>query len=285
MSNYNGSPPWGPGQGPNQPQPGQQNYYGQGQNTQQPGQPNYYGQGQNYQQPYYNQAAVSQPTAQALSSEAAFFQSVYLWMCSGLVITALTAYMIFNSSFRYTLISSKGLLLFIFLAQIGLVVLIGVLAKTASPLVLRGLFLLYAASVGVTVSLLLVVYPQNVIFKAFFSASAVYGGMAVYGLVTKRSLQKWGAFLYMAALGVIVALLINFIANSPMAHYVISWFGVIIFAGLTAYDHQKLRVIHAGGFEDSTQESKVVILGALTLFLDFINLFIFIVRIMGAGRR
>jgi FtsH-binding integral membrane protein len=192
--------------------------------------------------------------------------------------------MIFNSSFLYVVTSSKMAIYCVIGVQLGLVLLINFLTNKVTAGFLRGLFLLYAASMGVTFSLLLLLYPQNVIFKAFLTTSLVYGSLAAYGLLTKRSLQRWGAFLFMALVGLIIAMIINIFARSVMADYVISWFGVIIFAGLTAYDHQKLRVIHANGFANEDIEKKVVIHGALTLYLDFVNLFIFLVKIMGNRR-
>jgi FtsH-binding integral membrane protein len=128
------------------------------------------------------------------------------------------------------------------------------------------------------------VYPQNVIFKAFLTTALVYGGMATYGLVTKKSLQAWGTFLFMALFGLIIAIFVNLFTQSRMFDYVISWIGVIIFALLTAYDHQKLRVIHAGGFNNEAEEGAMVVHGALMLYLDFINIFIFLVKIFGASR-
>jgi FtsH-binding integral membrane protein len=227
---------------------------------------------------------MPQQAALELSSEAPFFQNVYLWMCGGLIVTALTAQMIFNSQLKYTIIQHPNILFVFCLLQLGLVLLINYITKSASAMTLRGLFLLYSVMTGPLISAVLIVYPQNIVFKAFFSTAVVYGAMAVYGLVTKRSLQKWGAFLMMALVGLIASLFINILTQSRMFDYVICWFGVLIFSALTAYDHQKLRVIHAGGFNDQDEEGKVVIHGALALYLDFINLFIFIVRILGASR-
>jgi FtsH-binding integral membrane protein len=229
---------------------------------------------------------MASPGAQPIeiSSEAKFFQNVYLWMLAGLMVTTFSTYLIFGSDLMFAMLRSKVNCIIVFVVQIGLVMLINFLSEKVSTNVLRGLFLLYAASVGLTISILLLLYPQNVIFKAFLSAAFVYGGMAAYGMYTKKSLEKWGSFLFMALLGLIVSMVINLFARSPMAHYVISWFGVIIFALLTSYDHQKLRVIHAGGFNGEAEEGAMVIHGALTLYLDFINIFIFLVRILGASR-
>jgi FtsH-binding integral membrane protein len=229
-----------------------------------------------------NQYGLANSEALALSSEAIFFQKIYFWMCGGLVVTALVAMALARSVTWINFLRSQSMgFLLIFGAQIGLVLLIGLLKKSASDTVLKAIFLVYAASMGMTVSLVLLVYPAQVITKAFFSAAAVYGAMAVYGLVTKRSLQALGAFLFMGLVGLIVSSLVNIFVSSPLLDYVICWVGVLVFAGLTAYDHQKLRVIHAGGFSDYQDEGKAVILGSLELYLDFINLFLFLVRLFG----
>ncbi|MDR3134637.1 MAG: Bax inhibitor-1/YccA family protein [Deltaproteobacteria bacterium] len=219
-----------------------------------------------------------------MSSEASFFQSVYMWMFGGLITSAIIALMIYNSSFRFFMLQQRGMMIAVFIVQVGLVFLIGYLLKTATTNLIRALFFVYAGSMGITISLLLVIYPQNVIFKAFFTTAIVYGGLAVYGLVTKRSLERWGTFLFMALWGLLASIIINFFTKSVMFDYVISWVGVIVFAGLTAYDHQKLRVIHAGGFGSGEEEQKAIIMGAMELYIDFVALFIYIVRILGAGR-
>jgi FtsH-binding integral membrane protein len=173
------------------------------------------------------------------------------------------------------------LFIVIFAAQIGLVLLITSLMNKISPAVMKTLFLVYSATVGLTVSIVLMVYPTGAVYKAFFSTAGIYAAMAIYGLVTKRSLQAWGSFLFMGLIGLMIAIVINFFTNSAALDYLICIVGVIVFAGLTAYDHQKLRVIHSSGFSDSSSESKQIILGALTLYLDFINLFLFLVRLFG----
>ncbi|MDR2421877.1 MAG: Bax inhibitor-1/YccA family protein [Deltaproteobacteria bacterium] len=219
----------------------------------------------------------------AKASEISFFQKVYLWMCGGLALSTVVSLILKDSQAWYSFLSSSSLSWLLILGlQIGLVVGIGALRGKVSPAVVKGLFLAYAASFGMTLSLVLMIYPSGVIFKALLCSSAVYGAMAVYGLATKKSLQAWGGFLFMGLIGLIVASVVNIFAKSPMIDFIICWIGVLVFAGLTAYDHQKLRVIHAGGFESSDDESKIVILGALELFLDFINLFMFFVRILGS---
>jgi FtsH-binding integral membrane protein len=228
--------------------------------------------------PYVNPA----PGVAALTSEAAFFMRVYVWMFAGLLTTTAVSLILSQSLAWLRLVySSKFVFLAIFGIQIGLVLVISRLRDTLAPAALKALFLVYAASFGLTVSLLIRVYPGAAFFKAFLSCTSIYGAMAVYGLVTKRSLQGLGSFLFMGLVGLIIASLVNFFVASSAMDFVICVVGVLIFAGLTAYDHQKLRVIHAGGFADSDGETRSVISGALELYLDFINLFLFLLRLFG----
>jgi FtsH-binding integral membrane protein len=221
-----------------------------------------------------NQAALSQ------ASEVSFFQKVYLWMCGGLILTAVVAYYLSGSQAWHRLLQGSGFVVMI-VVQLGLVFGLSFLMSRVSAAVIKAMFMLYAASVGGTMSIVLLVYPSDVIFKAFLSTAGVYGAMAVYGLVTKRSLEAMGSFLFMTLVGVLIASVINAFVGSPAVDFVICGFGVLLFAGLTAYDHQKLRVIHAGGFADQDAESKCIVRGALELYLDFINLFLFFVRLLG----
>jgi FtsH-binding integral membrane protein len=230
--------------------------------------------------PYPN---YSQTHEVALAQEAAFFQKIYFWMCGALVVTALTAYGLASSRAWYSfLTASKFSFLIIFAIQIGLVVAIGSLMRRVAGIVIKALFLAFAVSMGFTCSVVLLVYNPTVIVKALVSTAVVYAAMAVYGLVTKRSLQGWGSFLFMGLVGLIIASLVNFFMASAAMDFVICIVGVLIFAGLTAYDHQKLRVLYATNAAGAYGgEGNLVIYGALQLYLDFINLFLFLVRLFG----
>jgi FtsH-binding integral membrane protein len=265
--------------------PNQQQYYqNQGQynqNQQQgPYNPNQYG--YNQQAGYNQYGYMLQPQVGVATSEAVFFQKIYTWMCAAVAVSALTGYLLANSySWVRFLFTTSFAWIGVFIVQIGLVLAINYLVNKVSSAAIKCMFLLFAVSMGATISVVLLVYPSPVISKAFFCAAGVYGAMAVYGLVNKRSLQAWGSFLFMGLIGLIIASLVNFILGSTMMDFVICVVGVLIFAGLTAYDHQKLRVIHAGGFQDAETESKAVTMGALELYLDFINIFLFLVRLFG----
>jgi FtsH-binding integral membrane protein len=184
------------------------------------------------------------------------------------------------------LVSTRYALIGALVIELGLVFYLSARIQHIAPGTAKILFLAYAAVTGATFSVIGLVYPPMVIFKAFISTAGVYGAMACYGLVTKRSLQAWGSFLFMGLIGIIIASVVNMFMRSSAMDWVICVIGVLLFAGLTAYDHQKLRVIHATGLDgaDDDSVSRVVIMGALTLYLDFINLFLFLLRLFGSSR-
>jgi FtsH-binding integral membrane protein len=173
----------------------------------------------------------------------------------------------------------------LFIGQIGLVMYLSARINKLSGSAATGLFLAYSALNGVTLSAILLVYASSTIFNAFFTAAGMFAAMSIYGMVTKKDLTGMGQFMMMGLFGLIIASIINmFIGNGPM-DMVISIIGVIIFAGLTAYDSQKLRYMgETMPMGDETAIRRGSILGALTLYLDFINLFLFLLRLFGGSR-
>jgi len=222
-----------------------------------------------------------------LSGEALYFQRIYLWMCAGLALTAGAAYFLSSSqAWLLFLFSHQWVLYAAVFGTLGLVFFLGARLHSLSPGTARGLFLAYAALNGVTFSVLVLVYPSYAFVKAFICTAGIYGAMALYGLVTKRSLEAWGSFLFAGVVGLVLAMLVNIFWKSAQMDLAICVLGVLIFAGLTAYDHQKLRVLRyslesRGGYEAADQESRLVVMGALTLYLDFINIFLFLLRLFG----
>ena len=222
----------------------------------------------------------------AVSAEAAFFQRIYTWMCAGLLVT---------SGVAYVAAGSEALLIFIYgsvIVQLGAIaVLLGLVwylranIESLSPATAKILFMVYAALMGVLLCGVVVFYSGAAIFTSFVASAGVYGAMAIYGLVTKRSLEGWGSFLFMGVGGIILVSLVNMIIGSSLVHMAIGVIGVFIFAGLTAYEHQALRVIYATGLDGTEDgESRVVIIGALTLYLSFVNLFLMFLHIFGGSR-
>ena len=223
----------------------------------------------------------------ALSSEALFFQRIYAWMCAGLALTAGVAFVLSTSEGWITfLIRNQWALWVAVIVQLGLVFYLSARINNLALGTARSLFMAYAAVTGLTFSVLLLVYPSYAFIKAFVCTAGIYGAMALYGVLTKRSLEAWGSFLFMGVIGIILASVVNMFVKSGPLDMTICIIGVLIFAGLTAYDHQKLRVQYfalqnVGGFDAAEVEGRAVIMGALTLYLDFINLFLMLLRLFG----
>ncbi len=213
----------------------------------------------------------------ATLAPSSFLQRVFAWMFVGLLVTAGAAAVIGSSdSMLTTLTENPVLLIVLFVAQIGLVIAISARADRMSPALSTGLFLLYSATNGLIFALVFELYTTQSIFTAFAVTAGMFGAMAVYGYVTKTDLSKLGSILFMALIGLILATIVNlFIANSAL-YWITTYAGVAIFAGLTAYDVQKIK-----GYEGGQGDA---IRGALALYLDFINMFLFLLRIFGQSR-
>ena len=222
------------------------------------------------------------------SSEAVavgFMSKVYIWMTFGLALTAITATITISSDTLINLIFGNKIVFYgLVIAELGLVIALSAAIKKISAFAATMMFLLYSALSGVTFASIFLIYTSSSIASAFFVASGTFGAMSVYGYVTKRDLSGWGSFLFMGLIGIIIASVVNIFLQSPMLHYVTSYIGVLVFVGLTAYDTQKIKRIGAAGFADSESRHKAGIIGALTLYLDFINLFLMLLRVMGDRR-
>ena len=213
----------------------------------------------------------------------AFLSRVYGWMFLGLLLTAGTAVAVASSpTLIETLVLNRGLFLIMIFAQLGVVIFLSVRVAKMAPLTAAVLFLAYSAMVGVTSSTIFMVYTGASIMSAFMIAAAMFGSMAVYGSLTKRSLAGVGQFMFMGLIGLIIALIVNIFLFSDVVAFVISVVGVLVFTGLTAWDAQRLKNM-AVALPDGRVGAYAVV-GALSLYLDFINLFFFILRLLG-GRR
>jgi hypothetical protein len=168
------------------------------------------------------------------------------------------------------------------IAEVGLVFYLSARIQKISGGAATSLFLIYSALNGVTLSILLMAYTTAALFKAFFTAAGMFGAMSIYGYVTKKDLTSWGSFLFMGLIGVFIAMLVNMFLQSAVMDFVISGIGVIVFLGLTAYDTQKLKTMgETAPMDDATVVRRGTIMGALMLYLDFINLFIMLLRLFG----
>lgn len=227
-------------------------------------------------------------TSQASSQAATYFLAkVFNWMAIGLGLTGFTAFLMMQSSAAMSFIIDRP---FIFLGlifgELGLVVYLSARVQKMSALTATGLFLLFAALNGVTLSAILMKYTGSSVAATFFVTAGMFGAMATYGFVTKKDLSSWGSFLFMGLVGIIIASVVNMFLGSSMMSWVISGIGVLVFTGLTAYDVQKIMQMGSGGImsQGDTAIRKGAILGALALYLDFINLFLMLLRFLGDRR-
>jgi FtsH-binding integral membrane protein len=231
--------------------------------------------------------AVFPTSASAEERVTSFLRSVYGWMCAGLAITALVAYYVASSpSLVQTLVRTPFLALGLMVAQLGLVGVLSFRVQRMAPSTAAALFIGYSALTGVTMSFILLAYTRESVVSTFGVAAAMFGGMALYGTVTTRSLAGWGQFLFMGLIGVVIASVVGIFWQSDGLQFVLGFCGVIVFTGLAAYDAQRLKAMALaipGASGNGT--SSYAIVGALTLYLDFINLFLMLLRLMGDRRR
>ena len=213
-----------------------------------------------------------------------FFNQVYAWMFAGLAITGTVAYLVSQNTTMLKHLFTSGLYLPIFLVQVVLVIAIRQVALRVGAGVATALFMVYAALLGVTLSFIFVVYPITTLASTFIITAGVFGVMSLYGFVTKRDLTAIGAFLFMGLIGLILASIVNIFVASSALDWAITYLGVFIFVGLTAYDTQKLKQMALSVEGNPQMASRMAIIGSLVLYLDFINLFLFLLRIMGRRR-
>jgi FtsH-binding integral membrane protein len=213
----------------------------------------------------------------------AFLRVVYGWMAVGLTVTAVVAWMVAGSDALVYAIASNRLLFWgIFGAQLGVVIFLSARVNRLAPGTAAALFLGYSALTGLTMAFVLRVYTGESVATTFFITAGTFGALAVYGTVTSRSLSGLGQFLFMGLIGIVIASVVGIFWQSDGLQFVISFCGVILFTLLTAYDAQQLKAI-ALSVPDA-QASSYAIVGGLRLYLDFINLFLYLLRFLG-GRR
>lgn len=220
--------------------------------------------------------------AQVESQVRGFLTRTYLWMTLALLVTGVTAYVTANSeSIQRLVYGSPWAWLVLIILQFGIVIALSAAISKMSPIVATIVFFLYAALTGVVFSVLVFSYTGTSIASTFVVTSGLFGIMAIYGLTTHRDLTAVGTLGFMALLGIILMGLVNLFLRNETIYWIISIVGVLIFVGLIAYDNQKLRRMATQVDVNSDQGQKASILGALALYLDFINLFLFLLRLMG----
>lgn len=232
---------------------------------------------------------VTRQQADSLTFSRTFLSNVFSWMFLGLLSTAGTAYIFSGSQALMSLLVSEtgmtGLGWVVMLAPLGFVLLLSFGFNKLSSAAMIILFMVYAVLMGMSLSFIFLAYSLGSIASTFAITAGMFGAMALLGYTTKTDLTKFGSILIMALVGIVIASFVNLLLlKSSMFDYVISLLGVLIFTGLTAYDVQKLKRIGSGMEEGLESTRKLVIMGALTLYLDFINLFLFLLRFLGNRR-
>ena len=224
-------------------------------------------------------------TAVSAAAERTFLRQVFAWMLLGLALTTGVAiYLAASNDVADYFAEHSGAYWVLIIVQFGAVIGLTFLMPRISANTAALLFCLYAGLTGVIFAILFEVYSSADVAFAFAGATGVFGGMALYGYATKRDLSSWGGILFGALIGLIVASVVFIFVGGSTFNLIIGIFGVIIFAGLTAYDMQKIKEIGARGLGNGETAQKMAIFGALALYLDFINLVISLLRIFGGSR-
>jgi len=215
----------------------------------------------------------------------AFVLKVFGWMAGGLLLTAVVSMMTVNSETLLSLIlSNQWVFIGLIIAQLGLVVLLSARIQALSAMTATMIFCGYSALTGVTLSVVFLVYTSASIATTFLVTAGTFGVTAAYGYVTKRDLTALGGFMTMGLIGLVLASLVNLFFQNEIVYWLITYVGVFIFVGLTAYDMQKIKGMSGAAIESGEAEQKAAIIGALRLYLDFINLFLLLLRILGRKR-
>jgi FtsH-binding integral membrane protein len=229
-----------------------------------------------------NAASVSVPRATRDVGLRSYMLSVYNYMASGVLLTGIVAMLFANSGYAEQVMATP-LRWLIILAPLGFVMAMSFGLNRMSTGTLQTLFWAFAVAMGLSMSTIFLVYTGVSIAQTFFAVAAGFAGLSLWGYTTKKDLSGWGTFLIMGVVGLFIAMLINLFLQSTAMHLAISAIGVLVFAGLTAYDTQKIKSMydHVRGTD---MMGKVVIMGALNLYLDFINMFMFLLSFMGDRR-
>lgn len=228
----------------------------------------------------------SQPyiTAQTSALRNGVMTQVYAWMTAGLFVTGAIASFVASSSVLTSVIFGNPILFFgLFIVQIIAVVGLSAGINRLSPATATAIFIAYAAVNGLTLSAIFLAYTAASIASTFFITAGAFGATSLYGYITKRDLSRVGNIAFMALIGLLIASLVNFFLHSTALYWILTYVGVLIFVALTAWNTQRIKQL-ASQVNDETSAGRVAIIGALMLYLDFINLFIYLLRIFGSRR-
>jgi hypothetical protein len=215
---------------------------------------------------------------------AAFLRGVYGWMCGGLAITAATAWGVASSpSIAAAIFTNRLVFWAIVIAQFGIVITLSARVQKLAGSTASALFIAYSALTGVTLSSVLLLYTGESVASTFVVAGGMFGALALYGTLTNRNLGAFGQFFFMGLIGLVLASVIGMFWHNDGLQFMISFVGVLVFSGLTVYDAQRLKSMALA--TDGGSVSAMTIVGALVLYLDFINLFLFLLRFLGGRRK
>ncbi|MCS7000845.1 MAG: Bax inhibitor-1/YccA family protein [Bacteroidota bacterium] len=221
-------------------------------------------------------------TDEQVALQRVFIQNVYAWMTGGLLVTTLAAWATIASPVLFEL--SMSLRWILFIAMLGMVFYLSARIEDIQPSTAKALFLLYSALTGVTLSVLFFAYTAESLATVFVVTCGTFAATAVYGYTTNRDLSSVGSFMFMGLIGLIIASVVNIFLQSSALTFATSVVGVIVFVGLTAYDMQRIKELYAHVADSSDAATKYAIIAALALYLDFINLFLNLLRLLGRRR-
>ena len=210
----------------------------------------------------------------------AYMLRVYNYMVTGLALTGVVAFIVASTPAVFNAIFGSGLAWVVILAPLGLVFFLSARINKMSAASAQITYWVFAGLMGLSLATVFVQYTGESIARVFFITAATFAAMSLYGYTTKRDLTAWGSFLMMGLIGIIIAMVVNFFIGSTMIQFVVSVLGVLIFIGLTAYDTQKIKEMYAAA-DGSEIAGKKAIMGALRLYLDFINLFLMLLHLFG----
>ncbi len=234
----------------------------------------------NYEELNYQNAATRE--AEVAAAFPALMRKVYLWMTMAMVITGLTAYLVAtNSNIISFIYSNQAVMWGLIIAELAIVIGVTAAINKLSLPVATLLFVLYSVINGALLSSIFLIYTMSSIATVFFITAATFGAMSLFGYFTKQDLTSWGKILMMALIGLIIATVVNLFVKSSGLEMIVSYVGVLIFVGLTAYDTQKIKQMCLQAPDAGESMQKLALLGALSLYLDFINLFLYLLRIFG----
>ena len=236
-------------------------------------------------QEFHYQRSYNERPIEMSEAFPALMRKVYVWMSLALLITGMTAYYVAtNQVIMNAILTSRVLLYGLFAVELALVIIVSAAINRLSVLTATLMFLLYSVLNGATLSVIFFVYQLSSIATVFFITAGTFGTMALIGYTTKKDLSSIGRILTMSLIGLVIATLVNIFIKSDGLTMILSYIGVLIFVGLTAWDSQKIKRMLLQATDVNEVTKKIALLGALTLYLDFVNLFLYLLRIFGKKR-